>query len=376
MSAKSLTLVSNGSGARESQEVGKSILKGTLPSKPFLWIRTLAGPFIGFGHLRRALVLAQALNDLTTPIFLVDPLDIWTQEAAQRRGWRFAFFKLDELWSSLPNPAAVLIDTRDPSGLEALISESRELNIPCISIQDLGLNSLPSDIIIDGSISPCLRNDLRFKSKSYTGASYMVLETAYCFLHCQCKRIREKIQSVVINLGGGDSRRYFPTVLEGLMLWKRNLEVIGIPGFTSWGQTDLAARDWKPLNFRWAAAQESIPKILFCADLAITAGGLSAFESLCVGTPLMALSYDHFQQITISALMKVKSCLDLGRGDSLRPMHLADLLRVIGDNQQERKNLSTRGKQIVDGRGAERVVRIIRRAIRTSSKSSCLEASS
>jgi UDP-2,4-diacetamido-2,4,6-trideoxy-beta-L-altropyranose hydrolase len=375
MSAKSLTLISNGNGAKEIPPREEGFCALGLSSKPFVWIRTTAGPFIGFGHLRRTIVLAQELSNCANPIFIVDPKDVWTREAAQNQGWRTALFEQAEIWSHLPIPAAILADTRDPSGMEALIAEASKRDIPCISIQDLGLNPLPADVVIDGSISPSIADRRRNKKESYTGTSYMVLETSYCFLHRQAKRIREKLQSIVINLGGGDSRRFFPTILEGIMLHGGTLDVIGIPGFTSWGQVDLSKRDWRPMRFRWASIHDSIPKLLYRADLAITAGGLSAFEALCVGTPIMALSYDEFQQHTVSTLTKAKSCVDLGRSDLLKPRYVADLLQVMDENPQERKNLSIRGKKIVDGRGAERVVRIIRRAIESGHRASSFEAS-
>ncbi|MCK7492400.1 MAG: hypothetical protein MZW92_12935 [Comamonadaceae bacterium] len=48
----------------------------------------------------------------------------------------------------------LLIDTRDSSGLSLLISEARKRFIPIVSIHDLGLNPVASDIGIDASVKP------------------------------------------------------------------------------------------------------------------------------------------------------------------------------------------------------------------------------
>jgi len=167
----------------------------------------------------------------------------------------------------------------------------------------------------------------------------------------------------VINLGGGDSSRYFEKVLNGLRNWGRDLEVVGMPGFSSWGQEQLAQQDWTPLRFRWASKTEAVERLLFRADIAVTAGGLASFEAMCAGTPLLALSYDGFQSFTISMLAKADACIDLGLGDLLKPASIPPILSSLDGTPSQREKLSFRGRQIVDGRGAERVSRVIRRLV-------------
>jgi UDP-2,4-diacetamido-2,4,6-trideoxy-beta-L-altropyranose hydrolase len=325
-----------------------------------VWIRTAAGPRIGFGHLRRCLVLAQALRDCCTPVFLLDSNDSWSLEQLSGRGWKSYLQGLDEVWSFLPAPAFVLIDTREVAGLDHLITTAKNRGIPVLSIHDLGLNPLPSDIAIDGSIMP-FAGDVPRDATCFSGTDFMVLDPAYGRLQRQSKQIREKIRSVFINLGGGDSERYFLKVLEGLHLWSRELEVIGAPGFTGGIQKILDSRNWSPVRVR--CESNHIEQFLFHADLAITAGGLAAYESLCAGTPLLSLSYDPLQQTTISKLAAAGACIDLGRGETLEHSKLLDVLSRIDSDPGLRRRLSARGRQVVDGRGAERVSQIIRQSI-------------
>ncbi len=330
--------------------------------RPYFWMRTDAGPQIGFGHLKRCIVLAQSLIECGTPLFLIDSQDHWSQEQLADQGYDYFCGKLEEAWSFLPDPAVILIDTRNKDGLDRLMAAARNHNTPIVSIHDLGLNPLPSDIVIDGSIAPVRLDALAQKAKLYSGTDFMVLDPAYCSLRQRPMRIRERIGSILVNLGGGDSHRYFPRVLEGLNLWARHeVEVIGIPGFVPWGQERLVQKDWHPLRFRWESA--SAAQFLFSSDLAITAGGLAAYEALCAGTPLLALSYDHLQQTTITAIAAAGACIDLGPGDDLDPVQLAKVLSGIERNHYERRQVSLRGRRMVDGRGAERVSQIIRQLI-------------
>jgi UDP-2,4-diacetamido-2,4,6-trideoxy-beta-L-altropyranose hydrolase len=345
-SDKTLTVVSKASYPAE----GSSI-----------WIHTTASPQIGYGHLRRSLTVAQALRNYCTPLFLLNPDDQWSEMHLANRGFRSFDEGFNKAWSVLMDPVAILIDTRLTEGLDGLIRCAKTRGIPVISIHDLGLNPLPSDVIIDGSIAPPHYDSSHSNTACFNGTHYMILDPVYHRLHQQNRQINKEIRSIFINLGGGNSGEFYLRVLEGIKLWAREVEVIGVPGFTSWGQEQFLGKDWRPLRFRWES--ENIEKILGKADLAITAGGIAAYEALCVGTPLLALSYDHLQQITITMLSSSGACIDLGPGKGLEPARLSEILSIIESDIERRRLLSCQGKQIVDGLGVERVARIIRQRI-------------
>jgi UDP-2,4-diacetamido-2,4,6-trideoxy-beta-L-altropyranose hydrolase len=362
-SAKTLTLLPKGECVGALHVVNGADLHPIERVKPKLWVRTAAGPSIGFGHLKRSLVLAGLLENSLEPIFLLDGGDIGSQSQVTAQGWRFEHFRLSSLWSRLPPPDGILIDTREMEGAARLVEEARKRSIPVVSIHDLGLNPLPSDIIIDGSMLPSTDGFPRLDSAYYSGPSYLVLDPSFGLLHRRHKRIADRIGSVVVNLGGGNSGGCFVKVLEGLRLWDHMLEVVGVPGFTSWGQNALSEIDWRPLRFRWAAPDESVAQLLFRADLGVTAGGLSAFEALCTGTPLVAIGVEEFQKITIETLANADACICLGCVKTFRPVQMPEILSSIAQDRKRREWLSCRGRQIVDGRGADRVWRIIRRAV-------------
>ena len=336
-----------------------TVLPGIDPREGSLWIRTAAGADIGFGHLKRSLALADLLSDCTNLLFLLDPEDLESRDLIDEAGRELVVLDIEKAWDLLPEPSAVLIDTRIEKGLNILISGARERCIPVISIHDLGLNPIVSDIVIDGSIAPGRASDSG--SSLYSGTEYMVLDPVYRRYRIKHKRIKQNIKSIFINLGGGNSLRFFSIIMEGLRLCEREFDVTGVHGFTAWGQDSFGNRDWSPLHFRWESQSPEIA--LFSADLAITAGGISAYEALCVGTPLLALSYDRWQQMTITSLAREGACIDLGLGDELIPGTLPAQLALVDRNENLRRRLSDRGKEIVDGGGVERVAQIIRMAI-------------
>ncbi len=359
-SAKTLTPVAGEgcAGLRPPRDSPRPMAGKT---SPCLWIRTAAGPSIGFGHLMRSLVLARLLADSVEPVFLLDSSDVqsWSQVTAQ--GWKCDLLRPGVVSASSRPPDCVLIDTRQTDGTALLLSEAQERGVPVISIHDLGLNPLPSEVAIDGSIAPSLAG-FPGTRRIYTGTRYLVLDPAYGQMHRQPKRISARIEALVVNLGGGDSGGAFVKVLEGLRLWGHGIEVVGVPGFSRWGQDELTRRDWAPVRFRWAISGERVADLLFGADLAVTAGGLAAFEALCAGTPTLALSVDTFQQVTVSTLANEGACVNLGLVGAFEPVQLPRSIAPI-DAEHRRRTLSFNGRRIVDGHGAERVANIIRRCL-------------
>lgn len=99
------------------------------------------------------------------------------------------------------------------------------------------------------------------------------------------------------------------------------------------------------------------------ADLVVSAGGLAAYEALCVGAPLCALSYDRHQAMTVEALTRAGCCMDLGRGAVLKSSDVLRRFKELDDNPDLRRQLSERGRRLVDGGGARRVARILRTLI-------------
>jgi UDP-2,4-diacetamido-2,4,6-trideoxy-beta-L-altropyranose hydrolase len=320
--------------------------------KPKLWIRTAAGPAIGFGHLRRTIALAHLLENGAQPVFLADAFDEWTRRACDEEGWSCFDFEPDCLRKTIPDPALVLIDTREPRGLQELLQEAGKLSIPVVSIHDLGLNPLATDVVIDGSVLPVRGG--KPDAPNYLGAEYLVLDPMYAEVNRRPRQLAREIRSVFINLGGGDGRRFFPALLDGLRRWKQGLQVTAAGGFGNW-------KPDAPLSseIRWARPEEPVWELFFEADVALTAGGLSSNEALCCGTPLLALSYDGYQQVTVSALAREGLCVNLGLGDLLDAGRIPSILERLEENLDQRETMSAAGKRRIDGRGAWRVSRIL-----------------
>jgi UDP-2,4-diacetamido-2,4,6-trideoxy-beta-L-altropyranose hydrolase len=318
---------------------------------------------MGFGHLRRTLALAALLRPWVRPLFLLDAEDRWSKSQVKSCGFNFRCFDPCQPMPEI-DAAAVLIDTRRRAGLQRLVAEARLRRVPVASIHDLGLAPLAGDVAIDGSILPAIQSVPNAVTACFRGTRFCILDPGYEHCHQRRKPIRSHIRRVVINLGGGDGSRFLPPVLEGLRATDIPLEVFGLRGFCRPKWAEMAPKRWHPLRFRWFPRNGDVARLLLEADLAITAGGRSAYEALCVGIPLCALSWDRHQAATLSALARAGCCVNLGRGDALRSADVLRRVSALDGDHERRRVLSRRGRKMVDGGGARRVAAILRRLIR------------
>jgi UDP-2,4-diacetamido-2,4,6-trideoxy-beta-L-altropyranose hydrolase len=180
----------------------------------------------------------------------------------------------------------------------------------------------------------------------------------YAEVNRRIRCLSPQIRSMFINLGGGDAGRFFPALLEGLRQWNPELEIVAARGFGKWGENSAGHS-----GMRWARPEEPVWELFFRSDAAITAGGLSSCEALCCGTPLLAMSYDSYQQTTVTTLAREGLCVDLGPGDSLKPSEIPQWMELLAGNTLLREKRSAEGRRRVDGRGAGRVSRIIQECL-------------
>ncbi len=327
-----------------------------------LWLHTGASPLKGFGHLRRSLVLASLLSEAPDleVVFVLAGHDQWSAPQVDVGG--YSVIRIDEVrpWPPGEIPCGLVIDIRGEEASRLLAVEAKRRGIPVLSIHDLGLELLPSDVVVDGSVAPGTFS-AGYAGIQHCGLSYLVLDPAFAAVNVRGRNPRREIHRVVIALGGGDAGASFlHRILEGLRLWGREADVVGMRGFCEWGQADPATVDWSPVRFRWAEREVSIPELLHGADLVFAAGGMALYESMCAGAPVAAVACDSFQQITVASLARLGACLDLGIGTQLEPPALARMLSNLEEDLEGRARFSRRGRELVDGTGAQRVAQLVR----------------
>lgn len=313
-----------------------------------LWLRADGSEGLGFGHIMRCLALAEgAPKQGLYPQFVVSSHPI-----AERMPERFGFDVIqlshrdNHAWldSVAPDDLVVFDDYHFES---ADFEQVAQVGGITIAIDDMG-HYRPADIIVNpnrlareqdaGPREPCL----------LLGPRYALIRSEFLGY----RRLRgTAARTLLLTLGGTDARDLTGKVAALLSVrraFKRLLIVMG-PGAPKHHLADDPAveivRDPQPVSAVFARA-----------DAAISAAGTTTWELLALGLPTAVVSVATNQYPVMQAAAEAGASIPLGTPahlDTTLPAALAQLARV-----DVRRELSRRALMLVDGHGAERVLRV------------------
>jgi len=105
---------------------------------------------------------------------------------------------------------------------------------------------------------------------------------------------------------------------------------------------------------------ENVPNMLELmakTDVAISGAGTTSLEMCFLGLPAMLIVLADNQRAAAEELNRRGAAINLGEGAEVRPSTLSPCLTRLISSEGARKAMSERGRELVDGHGAERVLR-------------------
>jgi UDP-2,4-diacetamido-2,4,6-trideoxy-beta-L-altropyranose hydrolase len=100
----------------------------------------------------------------------------------------------------------------------------------------------------------------------------------------------------------------------------------------------------------------NMPELIARADVAVAGAGTTSWEMCFLGLPALLIVLADNQEGVAEELGKNGVMVNLGRAHDLTPITIATQLQRLADSPVIRREMSERGRALVDGRGAERVV--------------------
>jgi UDP-2,4-diacetamido-2,4,6-trideoxy-beta-L-altropyranose hydrolase len=180
------------------------------------------------------------------------------------------------------------------------------------------------------------------------------------------RAVPERARHLLITLGGADpggvTRRVVAAVAELPGELREGAEVRVIVGAANsdGGQLEAEARR---LSGRLAVQIEraviDMPALLAWADLAITSGGSTVWELARMGCPALVIETVPVEALLVGGLARVGLDDRLGHADDLDGATITAAVTARIDDQRWRQEMSARGRKLVDGRGATRVVGVL-----------------
>jgi len=344
-------------------------------ARPAAVFRCDASSRLGSGHAARCLALADALRAAGWACaFASTPETCDTVPALARSGHRVI-----ELAEATQEPAA--LKAAMPQGCELLVVDHYGRDIAfetaCRSwaerilvCDDLADRSHDCDFLLDPTFE---RVPYDYTSlvpgncRLLLGPEFALLRVQFLAARAAALRRRtgrDRIERILVSLGGTDPLNVTSKVLRGISLSGIAAQVDVVLG----GKADplevaraLPASNASSITLHIAV--DDMADLMSNADLAIGAAGTTSWERCALGLPSLMLVIARNQQQIARSLDGAGAAASLGRDESVSEEELAAQLRAFAANPMRLAAMSKRAAAICDGRGTQRVLLALLRPI-------------
>tara|TARA_E500000178_G_scaffold333444_1_gene368443 strand:+ start:3241 stop:4293 length:1053 start_codon:yes stop_codon:yes gene_type:complete len=332
-------------------------------------------PQIGTGHVRRDIAIAEML--IKEKICLKNEISFVTRRLGSfKLGYdlikksRYSVEKIEDRnlnWNSKKEANSLsklktrilVIDrlSTNKEWISCLINKFKTL----VSIDDTGSGAKIADVVING-----IFHNLPPKKNRFIGYKYLFLKnigTSYK------KKICKNVNNIVVTFGGYDRRNLTNFFLNCLFqtnnLFRKPTKIEILVGF----EKNKIINNWKKLIKKIEAHKKVKIKItilasdyfkrLSKADLAIVSGGLSVFDCIARGIPVIGLpQYQH--QLKTLLNLESNKVIKLGSlGMSLNEKNFMDIYNKIILSFEDRVFLSKNSINLIDRKGPARIIKIL-----------------
>ena len=323
-----------------------------------VFIITEGGKDIGFGHIVRCTALYEAFKEKNiTPGFIINRKGGIESLLKNRSYMMFDWLNDQEkLFRKIANADIIVIDSylADIRLLKRISSLARAT----VYFDDNKRLDYPPGIVINGCVdAEKLKFPQREGVKYLLGAKYTPLRKI--FWNIPQKKITKKMKNVLITFGGNDTFRLTEKVLNYMVKQypALNKDVIVVEGFKDFKRIERFKSG--KVNFIFAPTAEKMKRIMFNADCAICAGGQTLYELARIGVPCIAIRVAQNQINNINGWKK-RNFIEYA-GEHTSEELLTRLAAAVTNIMpyEERCKRSTIGRQYVDGKGANRIVKAL-----------------
>ena len=330
---------------------------------------------MGIGHVKRCLALAEALQSDT--IFALRYTSPNIESLIRRAGHDYVEIK-DDSFEEAPwlraqgGGSGIILDISHAETLKRLkdmpayVKELRTLFPSVWLIDGMGSDALCEFAAIEADVTIV----------PYVGAragthGLWLIGSEYCILGAEYSAVRERTinmnaNKLLITAGGSDPGRLSLLALEALTLIPNpTLEITLVVGAEFLPSYEKDIRDYieaSELSVILLSAPESLLELMLWCDLCISSSGLTKYELAATGTPAVLISMDERYFAIDQAFGAMSTALTLFNVDEHTPVDLADSLLALLEDCDRRVDMSTRGRILIDGKGASRVATAIHNA--------------
>lgn len=341
---------------------------------PAVYFRCDAGPGYGLGHLMRCVSLAQGFQraDINEIFFLVrrcgyDNLyrNVLTNNGLRyimlpdsAKGLRFEF----DRYTNKYNFNIAIFDNYDVTAEQMFLFKKKHDNL--IAIDDLADRDFYVDMIVNQNIDAGrLSYRTLLPAKLLLGTSYVLLRNNVLLSKEQITaRQNRKRPRIYMSFGGGDVYSRLKRFFKMLYRIDRIIESEITIDFTYMDNRERMKEiagdlsGLKKISINMIAGNYHPESIMKEADFAVTAAGASVFEMAYLGVPQIVFIIDKNQEVTGQKVNETGFGTCLGHMGDVSESEFTKIFSEFISNKELRDDMSRKGQEFIDGKGAERVV--------------------
>jgi UDP-2,4-diacetamido-2,4,6-trideoxy-beta-L-altropyranose hydrolase len=247
------------------------------------------------------------------------------------------------------------------SEYQSLIHDS---GIKILFIDDYGhCDNYHADLILNQNIyaRPELYKSCRVSTRCLLGTLYTLIRSEFMKYRSFRREIPELGCHILVTFGGSDPDNRTGNVLAALgKIRMPELEVIVVVGPGNPNYRSLQFFERGSPSVRILHNPGNMADLMAWADIAISAGGSTAYELAFMALPLFLYPIAENQNRIVEAFTECGAALRIRDVDLLDPDFLAGMIRALAESPAKRRILSQAMMSLVDGKGALRVIRAMR----------------
>jgi UDP-2,4-diacetamido-2,4,6-trideoxy-beta-L-altropyranose hydrolase len=330
--------------------------------------RVDASSEIGSGHFMRVLCLADGLRELATSIrFVARALPAHLRAMLAERGYDLTEIGAaaggdDDARETATALAGDAWDwlVVDHYGIGAdWESKMRAHAKRIFVVDDLADRRHDCDVLLDQNLYADM--DVRYTARVprgcrlLLGLRYALLRREFVAARADVLPRRGPVTRVFVSFGGADPGNRTGWAIEALATAAIDVQVDVAIGAQHPQRRQIESGCARH-GFACHVQTGRMAELMVAADLAIGAGGITTWERCCLGLPALVISIAANQDAVIEQAARHGLLYALHDGDQ---SDLRRHLQTLADNAELREMISRNGMQAVDGRGVERVARVL-----------------
>lgn len=332
-------------------------------------VRADASPLMGTGHAMRCIALAQELVARGDGVALA--ASSLTEGVRARLDAEAIEVREIGAEPGSPGDLEATLTVAAEAGAEWLVVDgyafdaayyraAREHGLRVLAVDDyVHAERYDVDLLLNQNVyaAPEMYRARVADARLLLGPAYALLRSEFRAEADRPRLIPRRARRLLVTLGGTQAAAALEGSLEAIArVPASDLEVrVVVPALAT-----IDVRGAADPRVRLLESPQDMPAELAWADVAIGAGGTTALEFAFMGLPVLLFVLADNQRRVVEALVDWGVGIAAGEPSAVSPENLEDALRALLDDQDARVKMARRGRRLVDGEGARRVVDALR----------------